>query len=300
MGWNGKSGVLVLKGSLSRIDDCLTREDAHPVIKSVAAAALLSAILGFVLGDGLVKAASVAVLVSLALCSVLLLIGGLGSLRREADAHRGLVLRYAKAILDRDGLPYRFIKWEESSVIRNSRGDSLDTTTIRAEVTDNGMLFMRLAFGSGWPQPARHRGKVRLRVRKLMIGDRPGVNLERTVQWLEDGKLRLVIHFAEPPRVGEEISVVVECDWPGKSMPLMREGKVDKFTFRFSRPVPYARYQVTLPEGVDATCEPFGFSEHDERVHWGRVTDGQGRTQFYVDGVDVAVHRELGMLLQVG
>lgn len=289
----------MLKGFLSRIDDCLTREDARPVIRSVAAAALLSAILGFVLGDGLVKAISVALLVSLALCSVLLLIGGLGSLRREADAHRGLVLRYVKAILDHDGLPYRFIKWEESSVIRNSRGDSLDTTTIRAEVTESGMLFMRLAFGSGWPQPSRHRGKVRLRVRKLLIGDRPGVNLERTVQWLEDGRLRLVIHFAEPPRVGEEISVVVECDWPGKSMPFMREGKADKFTFRFGRPVPYARYQVTLPEGVDAAFEPFGFSEHDEGVHWGRATDEQGRARFYVDGVDVVAHRELGMLLQI-
>ncbi|MFF5093710.1 MULTISPECIES: hypothetical protein [Actinosynnema] len=245
------------------------------------------------------RAVAVAALVLLALCSVLLLIGALGFLRREVDSQRGLVMRYVKELADRDGLPYRFIKWEESSVILNRRGDSLDTTTVRVQVIDGGMLFMRLAFGSGWPQPARHRGKVRLRVRKLMIGDRPGLNLERTVRWVKDGKLRLVIHFPEPPRVGEEISVVVECDWPGKSMPLMREGKADKFTFRFSRPVPYARYQITLPEGVDAVCEPHGFAEHDDGFHLGRATDEQGRTRFYVDGVDVVAHRELGVLLQI-
>jgi len=59
--------------------------------------------------------------------------------------------------------------------------------------------------------------------------------------------------------------------WPRRCAPLMVAGQPDSFVLRFSESISRARYEVILPAGREAFCEPIGFGEDDPGFaleHW--------------------------------
>lgn len=195
--------------------------------------------------------------------------------------------------------PYRVIAWEHVAVV-DLNGDTRESVTIRVKVDSPDLRFIRFGFGCGWEQASRFRRQVKLEVRNLRVGNTPGASLSKTITWVKDGKLALIAHRPNPPRVDSEIATLVELTWPGKCAPLMRDGIAEKFTFRFVTEVAYARYKIVLPRSCEAVFEPVGFDETDDGCVCSSLgEDDEGRPQYIFEGVDMPLHRETGIRLEL-
>lgn len=288
----------MLKRFVQWLDDVLADEGASAVVKAVLGVMSFAVLLGAVLGNAAVKAGALVTAVLVALSLGLLLLSDRKGLLRQVEMYRKLVSHYSKIVADDRHPSYRVITWDEFVSVEPS-GDARRQVTIRAKVLSKDMWVLRMVHGCGWPQPAKYRGKVDVRVRKLLVGDLPGASLTTTSAWLADGKLALIVHFPVPPREGSEISIVVECSWPGMCLPLMRERAPDEFTISFATPVVYARYRVALPAGYDAYLEPIGFGEDEDGFASGPGSGDNGRPVFLFEAFDVPMHHKVGMRLEI-
>lgn len=287
----------MLKRFVQWLDDLLLDEGASAVVKAVVGLMSFAVLLGAVLGNAAVKAGALVAAVLVVLSLGLLLLADRRAMVRDVEKHKDLVSKYSKIVADDRHPSYGIITWE-AQVTVEANGDARRQTTIRAKVLDD-LRVLRLIEGCGWPQPAKYRRKVRVEVRKLLIGDLPGASLSTTVAWLGDGRLVLMVHLPEPPKIGSEVTIAVEVVWPGMCAPLMRQGEPDTFTVRFATPVVYARYKVALPRGHDAYVEPVGFDEHANGFAVGPAKGEDGRPVFFFEGVDLPEHEKLGMRLQL-
>jgi hypothetical protein len=283
----------VLKRFVKWLDDTLADEGAWAVVKAVVGLVTVAVLLAAALGNTVVKAGVLLVAISLGL----LLLVGRRNLLREVEKHKGLVSKYSQIVADDRHPSYGIITWE-AQVAVEPNGDARRTVTIRAKVL-NDLRVLRLVEGCGWPQPAKYRRNVRVKVHKLLVGDLRGASLSTTVAWLKDGQLVLIVHLPEPLKVDSEFTIAVEFLWPGMCAPLMRDREPDTFTVQFATPVAYARYQVTLPRGYDAYVEPVGFEEGQNGYAAGPAKNDGGRRVFLFEGVDLSEHEKLGMRLQL-
>lgn len=279
------------------LDGVLADEGAPAVVKAVLGLMSFAVLLGAVFGNAAVKAGALAAAVFSVFSLALLLLVRQRALKRQVEEGIALVSKYSKIVADDRHPSYQVIRWEEHLVVE-ANGDARKLLTIRAKVI-NDLQVLRLVEGCRWPQPARRRQDVRVRVRNLLIGDLPGASLSTTVAWVSDGKLVLIVHFPRPPRVESEINISVEFTWPGMCRPLMRDQVPEEFSVRFLTPVFYARYKVVLPRGFDAYLEPIGFEEHENGFAAGPSTAEDGRPVFLFEGFDLPERRTIGMRLEL-
>ncbi|MFJ6676505.1 hypothetical protein ACIQMJ_35835 [Actinosynnema sp. NPDC091369] len=287
----------MLKRFVQWLDDFLLDEGTWAVVKAAVGLLSFAVLLGAVLGNAAVEAGALVAAILVVLSLGLLLPADRRGVVREVEKLKDLVSRYSKIVAEDRHPSYGIITWE-AQVAVEPNGDARRQVTIRAKVL-NDLRVLRLIEGCGWPQPAKYRREVRVEVRKLLVGDLPGASLSTTVAWLQDGKLVLMVHFPEPPKVGSEITIAVEVVWPGMCSPLMRDREPDVFTVGFATPVVYARYKVTLPRGYDAYVEPVGFEEDANGFAAGPAKGEDGRPVFLFEGVDLPEHQKLGMRLQL-
>jgi hypothetical protein len=287
----------VLKRFVQWLDDLLVDEGAFAVVKAAVGLMSFAVLLGAVLGNAAVKAGALVAAVLMVLSLGLLLLADRRTIVREVELYKELVSKYSKTVAEDRHPSYGIITWEEQVTIEPN-GDARKQLTIRANVL-NDLRVLRLVQGCGWAQPAKYRRKVRVVVRKLLIGDLPGASLSTTVAWLKDGKLVLMVHFPEPPKADSEIAISVEFVWPGMCSPLMRDRVPDAYTLQFATPVVYARYKVVLPRGYDAYVEPVGFEEDRNGYACGPGKAEDGRPTFLFEGFDLPVHDNVGMRLEL-
>lgn len=287
----------MLRSFIAWLDDYLAGAGVSALAKAVVGLMSFSVLLGAVVGDVAVKTGGLVAALLLMTSLGLLLLANQRKLHQTIQLQERQLARYCTLIDEMQGT-YHIIKWEQSDVVA-ANGDTTEYVTIRAKVLCSDLWLFRLTFGCGWPQPPKYRAKVKLRVRNLLIGDIPGASLERTLIWGPDGKVNVIVHLPQPPRVDSEISVALTWIWPGKSAPLMRQRIPDSFTFHFLAPANFARYRVVLPVGCEAYCEPVGFNQGDNGFELYDLADDEGRQQFVFDAVGLGVRRRAGMRLEL-
>jgi hypothetical protein len=289
----------MLRELTSWLEDYLQDEGSPAVVKAVLGILSVTALPGAVFGSLLVKAIALTV----AMCAVtglgLVLLADRSSLRRELEDHRQLVRRYCAHIRREEKPFYKVTSWHEVCAVTDDRGNTDGVVRIRIRVLRPDMLFFRLRFSCDWPQPERYRRRVQTQVRGIKVDGAPGIRLRTTTSWAEDGKMYVIAHLDAPPRAGSEISLAMRVKWPQRCAPLMVSRQPDSFVLRFGRPISTARYEVILPAGREAFCEPVGFEQGDEGLSLTRSDDEEGRTHYVFEATDLEPFHRAGMKLEL-
>ncbi|TQM80049.1 hypothetical protein FHX81_2372 [Saccharothrix saharensis] len=280
------------------LDDLLAAEGSPAIVKAVLGILSFAVLLGALLGNAAVKAGALVAALLVLLSGVLVLLADRRATLRRLEVHRRLVSHYTKLASDHDPLEYRVMDWDDFYTVEPN-GDTRKRLTMRAHVLVDGLWAVRLEHGCGWPQPAKHRRRVAVVARKLQADDLPGPKLTTTSEWVAEGKFVLIIHFRAALPRGSSFGVVVECDWPGMCVPLMRDHTPDDFMLRFRTPVVRARHRVALPPGSDAYFEPLGFSDGDDGFEVVRAVDESGRPVFGVESTAVPHQESFGMRIEL-
>lgn len=245
----------MLRETILFLEEFLHGRGAPAVAKAVVGIMSFAVLLGAALGSTAIKSGALVAVVLLVTIAGIALVVNRRSDRRELATQQELLSRYCNQ-LDKTRPGYQILEWKETTVI-GDRGDACTKVTVKLRPLGTDLLFVRLKFGCGWPQPAKYRRQVKMAVRNVLVDGSPGTTLHKTLSWPRDGTLAAVIHFHEPPLHDSEISFAVELDWPRQCLPLV-EGSPDEFSLMFAQPVAHAVYRVVLPTGTDAYLEPIG------------------------------------------
>ncbi|CCH32148.1 hypothetical protein ABZ816_40360 [Actinosynnema sp. NPDC047251] len=265
-----------------------------------AALAVLSfgAVLSAVFGGPAAKTAAVVV----AVLGVLATFAALVANRRRGEADRlrdrRLTARYCDLVHHAIGAPLHYLSWDDVTVI-DSRGDAVETIAVRARVEADQAHFFRFRIGPAWDQPERQRTRVVCRVRTLVGGAARGPRCDTTETWLADGRLEVIAHLASPVKVGDELRLVIDLEWPGMCAPLVREREPDDYFLRFARPADEARYVIVLPEGEDTYAEPIGFADGDRGYDLTVKPNDSGRVQVTLTAYDIPARHRFGVRLDL-
>ncbi|PSL52427.1 hypothetical protein B0I31_11399 [Saccharothrix carnea] len=280
------------------LDEFLADEGSPAIVKAILGILSFAVLLGALLGSAAVKAGALVAALLVLLSGVLVLLADRRATLRRLEVHRQLVSHYTKLASDTGPPEYRILDWDVFCTVEPN-GDTRQRLTMRAQVLEDGLWAVRLVHGCGWSQPAKYRRRVTVVTRKLLADDVPGPKMSTTSVWDAEGRFVLIVHFRTAVPRGSLFGVMVECDWPGKCAPLMRDRGPDDFTFRFRTPVVCARYRVALPRGADVYLEPLGFSEGDDGFELIRAVDGSGRPVFGIESTAVPLRENVGMRLEL-
>ncbi|MEU4742265.1 hypothetical protein AB0G02_17620 [Actinosynnema sp. NPDC023658] len=280
------------------LDDLLADEGSPAIVKAVLGILSFAVLLGALLGNTAVKAGALVAALLVLLSAGLVLLSDRRATLHRLEVHQQLVSRYTKLASDGEPLEYRVFDWDESLTVAPN-GDTRRRLTIRAQVVTDDLWAVRLVHGCGWPQPAKYRRRVAVVARRLLAEGVPGPKMSTTSAWTTEGRFVLIVHFRSAVPRGSSFGVVVECDWPGMCVPLMRDRSPDDFVLRFRTPVEHVRYLVALPQGLDAYVEPLGFTAGDDGFELVRAVDGSGHPLFGVESSAVPLHKDIGMRIEV-
>lgn len=289
----------MLREFISWLDDYLQSEGPPAIAKAVLGILSVAALPGAVFGSLLIKSAALLVALFTVTSLGLILLADRNALRRELEEHRQLVRRYCAHIRREEKPFYQVTSWHEVCVVTDDRGNTDAVVRIRIRVLRPDMLFLRLRFSCDFAQPARYRRRVQTQIRGITVDGAPGVRLRTTRYWPADGKMYIIAHLDEPPRAGSEINLAMRVKWPQRCAPLMVSRQPDSFVLRFSEPISHARYEVILPAGRDAFCEPVGFEHGDERCSLTPEGDADGRVHYVFEAFDLKPGHAAGMKLEL-
>jgi hypothetical protein len=287
----------MLRSFIAWLDDYLAGEGPSALVKAVVGLLSFAGLLGAVLGDVAIKAGALVVVILSVVSLGLMIVADRKRLRRRIELAERVIVRCADFTHALEP-GYRMTAWDKTVVV-SPNGDAAETLKVRAAVERPDVQFFWLRTGCGWPQPAKYRRRVDVRVRNLLTSDVPGTSLDRTLSWRADGRLVVVIHLPRPPRVGGEICILMETWWPGKCAPLMRDGRCDEFTIRLDRVVEHARYRIVLPKGYGTYCEPIGFQSGDSGFSVVSATTDEGCSAYQLEARDLPVDRNVGLRLEL-
>ncbi|MFD0202178.1 MULTISPECIES: hypothetical protein [Saccharothrix] len=280
------------------LDELLAEEGSPAIVKAVLGILSFAVLLGALLGSAAVKAGALVGALLVLLSGVLVLLADRRATLRRLEVHRRLVSHYTKLASDSSPPEYRILDWDVFHTVEPN-GDTRKRLTMRAQVLVDGLWAVRLVHGCGWPQPAKYRSRVAVVARNLPADDVPGPKLTTTSTWDAEGRFILIVHFRAAVPRGSSFGVLVECDWPGMCVPLMRDRSPDDFTMRFRTPVVRARQRVALPPGFDAYFEPLGFDAGDDGFEVVRVVDESGRPVFGVESTAIPLQKSFGMRIEL-
>ncbi|MFS8104328.1 hypothetical protein LFM09_45200 [Lentzea alba] len=284
----------MLRDTILFLEEFLHSRGAPAVAQAVVGIMSFAVLLGAILGSTAIKSGALVAAVLLVTIAGIALVTSRRGDRRELATQQELLSRYCNQ-LDKTRPGYQILEWKETTVI-GDRGDARTSLTVKLRPLGTDLLFVRMKFGCGWPQPTKYRRQVRMTVRNLLVDGSPGTTLHKTLSWPKDGTLAAVIHFHEPPRVDSEISFVVELDWPRKCLPLA-EGAPDEFTLMFAQPVTHAVHRIVLPEGTDVYLEPIG--QLDKGYDLQKGQDDTNRRTITMELFDPPVRHRAGIRLEL-
>lgn len=284
----------MLREAILFLEEFLRGHGPPAVVKSVVGLMSFAVLLGAVLGSTAIKSGALVAAILLVTAAGIALATSRGAERRDLEAQKALVALYCNHI-DKIRSAYEIREWNETLVVRE-RGDTNAKVTVRLRTLQSDLLFIRLKFGCGWPQPARYRRKVELTVRKLLVDGSPGITLEKTVSWPKDGTMTVIIHFHSPPPENSEISFSIELEWPRRCLPL-KEGSPDEFSLMCRQPVTRAVHRIVLPPGTDVYTEPIGETSCGYRLTTGQDDDGRRTSTLEVS--DLPARHCVGVRMQL-
>jgi hypothetical protein len=180
-------------------------------------------------------------------------------------------------------------------------GDVREVAMIKAVALREEVHFIRFHLGSDWDQPEEYRRNVTVRARGVNLDGAPGPQWNVTSTWLSRAKLKTIVHFRSPVRLGEEVRLEMVRFWPAKCLPLMRHGVGENFYFRTTDllRIQHIEYQVILPLGFDVTHAPIGFDEPDEHTSVDAYTDTEGRRVIVCRAERLPIRQPVGMRLEL-
>jgi len=290
----------MLESLIEWLDAYILDRDAPAIIKSAIGLLGFASLLGAVFGSEAVRIVGVSIVALLFLVAVLALLGDRRRLHDDSDTQRKLLRRYCDFIMNDNKPIVQIVEWKQTVDVTRE-GDVTEYVNLRAIVLRKELYFLRLRIGAGWAQPPRYRKKVKVRVRSLDVnGTAKGPKWNTTVSWLEDGRLHLIAHLHDPVQQGRQINIEMKRVWPGKCLPLMRQGGADIFTFRFDKlmPMESVSYEVKLPVGCDAYYEAIGFEEPHGQMKIERKGRGDA-VSICFSAAKIPLDRKVGMRLEL-
>ncbi|QKV77388.1 hypothetical protein [Amycolatopsis sp. Hca4] len=106
-------------------------------------------------------------------------------------------------------------------------------------------------------------------------------------------------HFGSPARLGDEIVMVIEKEWPGKCAPLMKERRPDEFALKFACAIDYLEYSVQLPEGSEVACDVIGLTRGQDEYSLEPKRAGGTSTTVLLVAKNIPPRRRVGMRLDL-
>lgn len=284
----------MLREAILFLEEFLRSHGPPAVAKAVVGLMSFAVLLGAILGSTAIKSGALVAAILLVTVTGIALVTNRGAERRELEVQKALVSRYCNHI-DKIRPAYQIREWNETLVV-DDRGDTQARMTVKLRPLQSDLMFIRLKFGCGWPQPARYRHRIGLTVRNLLVDGSPGTTLHQTVSWPKDGTMAAVIHFHTPPAENSEISFSVDLEWPKRCLPLA-EGSPDEFSITCRQAVMHAVYRVVLPAGTDVYTEPIGDASIDYRLSKHQSDDG--RQTITLELSDLPAHHSAGVRMQL-
>lgn len=288
----------MLKGFIEWFEGHLIKVGVLGVAEGALTILAFGGIMSALLGSTVVKAAAVVVVMLANLGIFIILIAGRRELRRRSERDQVLLGHYCRVLRDRSDFSWRVISWREVITVK-SNGDSSTVVTVTAVVESVLLDFFRLCLGAIWNQPHRYRKRVKVNARSLEVDGIGGTRYEVTSSWMPDGRLEFLAHFKSPLNLGEKIELVVELEWPGKCVPLVRYREPEEFRFHFRNRVEFAHYVVILPAGMEAYCQPIGFVPGQNRNSIKSSRNSAGQQELSFMAYDIPAREVVGMRLDL-
>lgn len=288
----------MLKGFVEWLEGHLIKVGVFGLAEGALAILAFGGIMSALLGTTAVKASAIVVVLLANLGTFIILLAGRRELRRRSERDQLLLGHYCRVLRDRSDFSWRVISWSEVITIK-ANGDSHTVVTVKAIVESVLLDFFRLCLGAIWNQPHRYRRQVKVNARSLEVDGIGGTRYEVTTSWMPDGRLEFLTHFKSPLNLGEKIELVLELEWPGKCVPLVRYREPEEFRVHFRNRVEFAHYVVVLPDGMEAYCQPIGFVPGENRnvISSGRNRAGQQEISF--TAYDIPAREVVGMRLDL-
>ncbi|MEJ2854800.1 MULTISPECIES: hypothetical protein [unclassified Saccharothrix] len=239
---------------------------------------------------------------------VLVVAGGVGfvavlrSSRTEWDSSTArlsrLVLHYCDILEKRHGRKWAVKDWRQDVDIE-ANGDVRQRIAFTIVVRCDELAFCSFTDRVNWDWPARLKRRVRVHVRSVEVGGEGGTRFGVTSSWLDDKRLKTVVHLDDPVQRDAEVSFVVDMFWPAKCRPLMRGQAPDEMLVRFGEPIPLAQYVITFPVGCRVRVDKVGLSPGDDYA-LSHVLDRSGKPEITLSAEGVGAYQLIGLKLDVG
>jgi hypothetical protein len=193
-----------------------------------------------------------------------------------------------------------FETWRQKVFVQPN-GDVREVLTLKATALREKVYFVRLRAGCRWDQPEKYRQGVKVIARSLTVNGVPGPRWNVTTSWQSAQKMVSILHLHQPLRRSEEIHFEVTRIWPGKCLPLMRNGESEEFTFYMTNILEamHVEYTIVLPLGTDAVYDLIGDSEPDVRLTAAAEYDQEGRRIFVWHADKVPASTCVGLRLEL-
>jgi len=148
----------MLRSFVTWLDDHLADAGAAGLIQGAVGILGFGALLGVVLGNESIKAATIVAVSLVALGMFLLLAASRLYWRRRCEAVEDLFRRACLEVLSA-GPYWQVVTWRQRMTIEDN-GDTRLFIAIRVASDRDALPFFRLKLGPGWNQPRRYRDKV--------------------------------------------------------------------------------------------------------------------------------------------
>jgi hypothetical protein len=287
----------MLRSFTSWLDDFIAERGTIGLLSGALGIIAFGGTLALVFGDSLLRTAAI-VSVFLLTCGVMsqLVAARAVAVQRYQRAERLLGV-YTASLDQAFGRDFRVLSWKDHLDVA-ANGDTVEVIDVRLVVESDGLRFFRLRNGSGWPQPERHRRRVRVEVNTLQeTNGQAGTSWDVTSSWLANGRLEILAHCHMPTARGVVLAVRLTYYWPRMCRPLVR-GERDHFWLRFLRGADEVEYIVLMPDNREVNFEYYGPSSGELSVLSSTLDPSGRRTQITLTATDVPPEHNVGMWLQ--
>jgi hypothetical protein len=267
-------------------------------VEGGAALALVGGLTAAAVGRGYVRTAGLALVAGAIGVVFAMLVVNRVVWRGRDVLERRLLLDYCDILEKLHGQKWSVKSWVEEVDIQPN-GDVRQRISFTVVALCEMLYFCTFHDRINWNWPSRHRRRVQAHVRSVEVGGEGGTRYDFTTSWLDDHKLKMIVHLHEGVPLGGEVSLSVDMFWPAKCLPLMRGEHADEFKASFSEPVPFARYVIRLPVGERASFDKIGMlTEQDDYTFTSGVNPhGQPETTLTVR--NLAAYRKFGVRLDL-
>jgi hypothetical protein len=291
-------GAPMLKSFLGWLRDYVIYTGIVGLVEGVLGILAFGGLLSALLGNSAIKADAIVAVLLGVIGLYILLIANRVEWRSRTELDRRLLQHYCSVLKERHGHSWRIASWVESAVVR-ANGDASEVITVKAVVECDLLDFFAIRTGPGWNQPEKMRRKVKVKVKSFEVDGIGGTRWDVTSTWLNDGRLEIVSHFGSPARMGDEIVMVIEKEWPGKCAPLMKERQPDEFALKFACAIDYLEYTIQLPEGSEVACDVIGLARGQDEYSLVSKHNGATPTVVLLVAKNIPPRRRVGMRLDL-